>query len=167
LAVSGQIEPLGLLTEKMSRRSFGKLLGLQTMLASTAILSGCGGGGGSDDATDATNATTPTTSTTPTPSSTDTQPLTRGAFVATISDYFNWAHSSEYIDMYRNPQPTFADVVFGTTPYGKQIETALEADWERIKGKSRLTWAQAKASTRAAWHRVETALPGDFDGDGR
>ena len=126
LAGSEQIEPLGLLTEKMSRRSFGKLLGLQTMLASTAILSGCGGGGGSDDATDATNATTPTTSTTPTPSSTDTQPLTRGAFVATISDYFNWAHSSEYIDMYRNPQPTFADVVFGTTPYGKQIETALE-----------------------------------------
>ena len=51
-------------------------------------------------------------------------------------------------------------------PYD-DVETALEADWERIKGKSRLTWAQAKVSIRAAWHRVETALPGDFDGDGR
>ena len=116
LAVSEQIEPLGLLTEKMSRRNFGKLLGLQTMLASTVVLSGCGGGG-SDSSSD---------STTPTTSSTDTQALTRAAFVATISDYFNWVHSSEYIDMFRNPQPTFADVIFGTTPYGKQIETALE-----------------------------------------
>ena len=53
---------------------------------------------------------------------------------------------------------------------GQYLESARErtpADWERIKGKSRLTWAEAKASTRAAWHRVETALPGDFDGDGR
>ena len=47
------------------------------------------------------------------------------------------------------------------------IESALQADWERVKGQSRLTWEEAKASTRAAWHRVEHALPGDFDGDGR
>ena len=41
----------GLLTEKISRRSFGKLLGAQTVLASTVSLSGClgGGGGGGDD----------------------------------------------------------------------------------------------------------------------
>ena len=42
----------GVLSEKISRRSFGKLLGAQTVLASSVTLSGClgGGGGGSDDA---------------------------------------------------------------------------------------------------------------------
>ena len=47
------------------------------------------------------------------------------------------------------------------------VESSLAADWERIKGKSRLTWVEAKAAARDAWHRVEHALPGDFDGDGR
>ena len=101
----------GVLTEKISRRSFGKLLGAQTVLASTVTLSGClgGGGGGSDDA--------------PAPSS---KTLTRAEFVATISDYFNWPHSSEYKDRFANAQPTFVDVAIGATPYAKQVETALE-----------------------------------------
>ena len=30
-----------------------------------------------------------------------------------------------------------------------------------------VTWEQARAATRNAWHRVEQALPGDADGDGR
>ncbi len=100
-----------LLVEKISRRGFGKLLGAQTVLASTVTLSGClgGGGGGSDN--------------TPEPGS---QTLTRAAFVATISDYFNWVHSSEYVDPYKAVQPTFIDVIIGATPYAKQIETALE-----------------------------------------
>ncbi len=99
-----------LLTEKISRRSFGKLLGAQTVLVSAVPLSGClGGGGSSDDAVDPSSAA-----------------LTRSAFVATISDYFDWAHSSEYIDMYKAVQPTFSDVKIGITPYAKQIETALE-----------------------------------------
>lgn len=105
-----------LLPQNMSRRSFGKLLGAQTLLASTASalsLSGCGGGdGGSDPA--------------PAPVDPGTQTLTRAAFVATISDYFDWVHSSEYVDFAKNVQPTFVDVVFGVTPYAKQIETALE-----------------------------------------
>lgn len=46
-------------------------------------------------------------------------------------------------------------------------EAELKADWERLKGKSRLTWEQAKAAGRDAWDRVERALPGDADGDGR
>jgi hypothetical protein len=28
-------------------------------------------------------------------------------------------------------------------------------------------WDDAKHATRAAWHRVERAVPGDADGDGR
>ncbi len=100
-----------LLTGKISRRAFGKLLGMQAALASSVTLSGClGGGGGSDD---------------PAPDP-GTQVLSRAAFVATISDYFNWVHSSEYIDAYKSVQPTFIDVIVGATPYAKQIETALE-----------------------------------------
>ncbi len=100
----------GILTEKISRRSFGKLLGAQTVLASTLPLAGClGGGGGGDDA--------------PSPGS---KTLTRAEFVATISDYFDWPHSSEYVDKFKLPQPTFADVFIGATAYAKQIETALE-----------------------------------------
>lgn len=103
----------GVLSEKISRRSFGKLLGAQTVLASSVTLSGClgGGGGGSDDA--------------PAPAS---KTLIEWAeFVTTISDHFDWAHSSEYIDQFKSLQQTFADVSLGTTAYAKQIETALEA----------------------------------------
>ena len=46
-------------------------------------------------------------------------------------------------------------------------EAELKADWERIKGKSRLTWEQAKAAGREAWDRIERAMPGDADRDGR
>jgi hypothetical protein len=46
-------------------------------------------------------------------------------------------------------------------------ESSLSNEWERVKGKSRLNWEQAKFATRAGWHRVERAIPGDFDRDGR
>ena len=49
----------------------------------------------------------------------------------------------------------------------RATEADLQRDWESVKGKSRLTWEQARAATRNAWHRVEQALPGDADGDGR
>ncbi|MDQ3058989.1 MAG: hypothetical protein M3R45_05630 [Pseudomonadota bacterium] len=49
----------------------------------------------------------------------------------------------------------------------EEVETTLQSDWERLRGASRLSWGQARHATRDAWHRVERALPGDFDGDGR
>ena len=48
-----------------------------------------------------------------------------------------------------------------------EAEDDLRVEWEKVKGESRLKWEQAKQAVRAGWHRVETALPGDFDGDGR
>ena len=30
-----------------------------------------------------------------------------------------------------------------------------------------MTWAKAKDATRDAWHRIERAIPGDADKDGR
>ena len=47
------------------------------------------------------------------------------------------------------------------------LESELHANYERIKGKSRLAWDDVKDAARAAWHRVERMMPGDFDDDGR
>ncbi len=114
-------EGLGsLITEKISRRSFGKILGAQTLLASAAMV-GCGGGGGGGHAVIPGGGGSSGGSDDP-----GAKALTRAEFVAMVSDYFDWAHSSEYIDQFKSLQPTFADVSLGVTPYAKQIETALE-----------------------------------------
>lgn len=46
-------------------------------------------------------------------------------------------------------------------------ETDLRRSYEANRGNSRLEWDDAKLASRAAWHRVEHALPGDADRDGR
>ena len=58
--------------------------------------------------------------------------------------------------------------------YGKtfdQVEPELARDWQRAKGKSRLTWDHAREATRDSWQRlsdtVERAAPGDSDHDGK
>jgi hypothetical protein len=110
----GQDDNQDLLPRKISRRSFGQMLGLQTVLGSVVPLSGCvteiGSRGDSSPAMRRDSA----------------RGLKRAEFVATVADYFNWVHSSEYVDPYKAVQPTFADVGLGTTGYAKQIETALE-----------------------------------------
>jgi hypothetical protein len=49
----------------------------------------------------------------------------------------------------------------------EDVENDLERGWEKAKGNSRLAWAEVKGAVREAWHRVEHALPGDADRDGR
>ncbi|WP_169517083.1 cadherin-like beta sandwich domain-containing protein [Azohydromonas australica] len=99
--------------QRISRRLFGQLLGLPTLLASAATVTAVTGcGGGDDDPAPAPNP--------------DAATLSRAEFVATISSYFNWVHSSEYNDPYKLPQPTFTDVKLGVTPRAKEIETAAE-----------------------------------------
>ena len=44
-----------------------------------------------------------------------------------------------------------------------EIEPSLAKDWEKRRGTSRLTWEEAKAATKRAYHRV--AHPGDGDDD--
>lgn len=43
----------------------------------------------------------------------------------------------------------------------------LEKGWDSAKANSRLGWGEAKDAVRDGWHRVERAMPGDADGDGR
>lgn len=95
--------------DRMTRRFFGKMLGMPALLASTVTVSACGGGDG-EGAEPAPGAAT----------------LTRADFVASIANTFDWVHSSDYNDQYKAVQPTFADVVLGVTPHARQIETALE-----------------------------------------
>jgi hypothetical protein len=47
------------------------------------------------------------------------------------------------------------------------VEADLGRDWDTARGGSSLEWERAKHATRDAWHRVERAIPGDADGDGR
>lgn len=47
------------------------------------------------------------------------------------------------------------------------VDRDLAKDYESARGKSRLSWDQAKHATRSAWDRIERAMPGDFDKDGR
>ena len=49
----------------------------------------------------------------------------------------------------------------------EDVEPELERDWERFKGNSKLAWREAKEAVRDSWHRVERAIPGDFDRDNR
>jgi phage tail tape-measure protein len=47
------------------------------------------------------------------------------------------------------------------------VESDLERGWDKARGQSKLAWHEAKDATRDAWHRVERAMPGDADRDGR
>jgi hypothetical protein len=51
------------------------------------------------------------------------------------------------------------------------VEPELGKGWDKARGQSRLSWDHAKEATRDAWNRlsdkVERAIPGDSDHDGR
>jgi hypothetical protein len=56
----------------------------------------------------------------------------------------------------------------GTGKTYDQLEPELRTHYERTHGgQTKLEWEKARAATRAAWHRVERAIPGDADNDGR
>ena len=46
-------------------------------------------------------------------------------------------------------------------------QSDLERGWDKAKANSRLAWSDAKDAVRDGWHRVERAIPGDADNDGR
>jgi hypothetical protein len=52
-----------------------------------------------------------------------------------------------------------------------EVESDLRADWDRSRGRSNLEWDRAKHASRDAWQRVkdrvERAVPGDADRDGK
>lgn len=89
-------------------------------------------------------------------------------------DYWRTNYSSQPYAAgasYDTYQPAYRH---GWEAYGKyegkrfdDVESELERDWEGTKDSANLGWDKAKHATRDAWHRVERAIPGDADGDGR
>jgi hypothetical protein len=71
--------------------------------------------------------------------------------------------------------PAYAYGVYSYTRYAgsdfDDVEPDLSRDWDGARGKSKLTWERAKHAVRDAWNRlsnrVERAVPGDSDRDGR
>jgi hypothetical protein len=49
----------------------------------------------------------------------------------------------------------------------EDTEHDLERGWESAKGNSRLMWHEVKDAVRDGWNRLERAMPGDADRDGR
>ena len=89
--------------------------------------------------------------------------------------YWRKSYASE---SYHNPQYSYDDYAsaykMGYENRAKyagqsweQAQSAMQNDWERSKGASRLAASDAMRATKAAWDRVERAVPGDIDGDGR
>lgn len=67
--------------------------------------------------------------------------------------YWQAAHSC---DDYEDYAPAYCVGTIGCAQYGgsfEDAETSLWANWERIKGDSRLTPGQARSAMRAAWER--------------
>jgi hypothetical protein len=48
-----------------------------------------------------------------------------------------------------------------------EVEPDLSRDWDTQRGESDLDWDRARPAVRDAWDRVERALPGDADHDGK
>lgn len=47
------------------------------------------------------------------------------------------------------------------------VQSDFARDYEKNRGTSRLGWEHGKHAARAAWDRVEKAIPGDLDKDGK
>ena len=81
-----------------------------------------------------------------------------------------WVEKTYTYDDY---QPAFRSGYEGYSQYGaagkryEDVEPDLRRNWGTNRGKSRLDWECAKSASRAAWDRVERAIPGDADRDGK
>lgn len=75
----------------------------------------------------------------------------------------NGAAYDEYRDAYRYGWESRAKA----NSSWNDTEGDLERGWDKARANSRLAWTDAKEAVRDGWHRVERALPGDADGDGR
>ncbi|HST45812.1 MAG TPA: hypothetical protein VLK29_11385 [Luteimonas sp.] len=82
------------------------------------------------------------------------------------ADYYKSDYSyDDYQSAYR--YGTQARSTSASSQWDDATEARLGQGWDSAKGNSRLSWDDAKSAVRDAWHRVERAMPGDGDRDGR
>jgi hypothetical protein len=55
----------------------------------------------------------------------------------------------------------------GTGRTYDEVEPELQQEYERSHSGAKLGWEKAKHASRDAWNRIERALPGDADHDGK
>jgi hypothetical protein len=74
---------------------------------------------------------------------------------------------------YNDYSPAYRTGYEGYATYAGQgmtydaAEPHLRESYERQHGKGRLAWEKAKHASRDAWDRIERAVPGDADHDGK
>lgn len=96
----------------------------------------------------------------------------------TVEDaYWRENHRSQpYVESdrtYEDYEPAYRTGYEGYSNYGAQgrsydeVEPELQRHYEQNYGSGRLTWEKARQASRAAWDRVERAIPGDADHDGK
>lgn len=96
----------------------------------------------------------------------------------TVEDeYWSTNYSSRpYVEPgydYSDYSPAYRTGYEGYSAHGQKgmsyadAEPHLRQGYEREYGQNRLTWEKAKHATRDAWDRVERAIPGDADHDGK
>lgn len=73
---------------------------------------------------------------------------------------------TDYEPAYRTGYEGFGNYYTPGMTY-EQAEPNLRRDYEAKHGNGRLAWEKAKHATRDAWDRVERAMPGDADHDGK
>lgn len=73
---------------------------------------------------------------------------------------------AEYRPAYRTGYEGFATHSTSGRTFD-DLEPDLQRDYETRRGTSRLGWDRAKIAARAAWDRLERAIPGDSDRDGK
>jgi len=81
----------------------------------------------------------------------------------------------EYVDTerYEDYQPAYQagwESCAVNRPQGRtfgQVESDLQREWPKRRGSSSLGWDRARHAARDAWDRVERAIPGDSDHDGK
>jgi len=93
--------------------------------------------------------------------------VNRGAFIAKISEYFEWPHPTEYNDIWKAEQKQFSDVKT-TDLYGKQIETAYEEGIisgvdNKFKPNEQITRQDAAFILVKAFHIPLTSKTGIFN----
>lgn len=83
------------------------------------------------------------------------------------ADYYksDYDYETDYRPAYR--YGTYARSNQHSREWDDGLEAELERDWSKARGSSRMEWSDARQAVRDAWHRVERALPGDADRDGR
>ena len=86
----------------------------------------------------------------------------------TTRSYANGKDFDAFLPAYRYGVSSYQQYPASTF---EQMETNLARDWGKSRANSNLDWTDAKVATRDAWNRlsdrVERAIPGDSDRDGK